>query len=366
MLQTKWLTTGKWLKEEAMRYHLLGKSGLKVSELCLGTMTFGTEFGWGASKKESRKVFDSYVQAGGNFFDTANHYTKGSSEALLGEFMGADRHRCVVATKYTLSFNAEDPNAGGNHRKSMVQALEASLKRLRTDYIDLYWVHIWDQMTPCEEMMRALDDMVKMGKILYVGISDAPSWVVARCNTLAEWRGWTPFVGLQLQYSLLERTIEREYFSMAQEMGLSIATWGSVGFGVLSGKYAKTSSHNPASDARLVVNKKWADSLLTPRNLAIADVVLDVAKETGKTSSQVALAWVRQKNPRMIPIVGAKTEAQLLENLGCLSLTLSPAQMNRLDQASAIELGFPTAFLKQADICQLVHGKFFDLMHEGR
>ena len=191
-----------------MRYKLLGKSGLRVSELCLGTMTFGEDWGWGSSKEESRKVYDAFLEAGGNFIDTANVYTNGTSERLLGEFMHGHRERIVLATKYTNAAPGTDPNAAGNHRKSMVQALEASLKRLKTDYIDLYWLHIWDQITPIEEVMRAFDDLVRQGKILYAGVSDMPAWVVAKANTLADLRGWTPFVGLQIEYSLIERTPE--------------------------------------------------------------------------------------------------------------------------------------------------------------
>ncbi len=193
-----------------MRYRLLGKSGLRVSELCLGTMTFGEDFGWGSPKEESRKVYDAFLEAGGNFIDTANFYTNGTSESFLGEFMQGHRERLVLATKYTLSPPVNDPNAAGNQRKNMMQAVEASLKRLQTDYIDLYWLHIWDQITPVEEVMRAFDDLVRQGKILYAGVSDMPAWVVAKGNTLAELRGWTPFVGLQIEYSLIERTPERE------------------------------------------------------------------------------------------------------------------------------------------------------------
>jgi aryl-alcohol dehydrogenase-like predicted oxidoreductase len=198
-----------------MRYKLLGKSGLRVSELALGTMTFGEEWGWGASKEESRHIFEAYVAAGGNFIDTANRYTEGTSEKFVGEFVAPERDKFVVATKYTLFMRRNDPNAAGNQRKNMVQSLEASLKRLGTDYVDLYWVHAWDFMTPVEEVLRALDDMVRAGKILYVGISDTPAWVVSQANMLAELRGWTRFVGLQLPYSLIERTPERELLPMA-------------------------------------------------------------------------------------------------------------------------------------------------------
>ena len=199
-----------------MRYKLLGKSGLRVSELALGTMTFGEEWGWGASKEECHAMFDAFAEAGGNFVDTANRYTEGTSEKLVGEFTAADRDHFVVATKYTLFTRRDDPNAAGNQRKNMVQSLEASLKRLGTGYVDLYWVHAWDFVTPIEEVMRGLDDLVRAGKILYIGISDTPAWIVSRANMLAELRGWSQFVGLQVRYSLLDRAGERDLLPMAR------------------------------------------------------------------------------------------------------------------------------------------------------
>src|SRR5258708_4363151 len=218
-----------------MRFKLLGNSGLRVSELCLGTMTFGEDWGWGSSKEESRQVYDAFIEAGGNFIDTANIYTNGTSERLLGEFIADARARIVLATKYTNSAAVNDANSGGNHRKNMVQALEASLKRLKTDYIDLYWLHIWDSLTPIEETMRAFDDLVRAGKILYAGISDAPAWVVSRANTLAELRGWTPFVGLQIEYSLIERTPERDLLPMARALDIGVTAWSPLAGGVLTG-----------------------------------------------------------------------------------------------------------------------------------
>src|SRR6202162_3279081 len=219
-----------------MKYRLLGNSGLRVSEAALGTMTFGEDWGCGASKDESRNVYDAFREAGGNFIDTANVYTNGTSETLLGEFMRGHRDKVVLATKYTNAAPGDDANAAGNHRKSMVQALEASLKRLKTDYIDLYWLHIWDQITPIEEVMRAFDDLVRQGKILYAGVSDMPAWVVAKANTLADLRGWTPFVGLQIEYSLIERTPERELLPMAADLGLGVTAWSPLAGGVLTGK----------------------------------------------------------------------------------------------------------------------------------
>ncbi|MGB6449882.1 MAG: aldo/keto reductase, partial [Steroidobacteraceae bacterium] len=220
-----------------MRYRLLGNSGLRVSELCLGTMTFGDDWGWGAGTEAAKVIYDAYREAGGNFIDTANLYTNGTSERLLGEFMQGHRESLVLATKYGNAAPGSDPNAAGNHRKSMVQAVEASLKRLKTDYIDLYWLHIWDQMTPLEEIMRGFDDLARAGKILYAGISDAPAWWIARGNTVAELRGWTQFVGLQIEYSLLERTPERELLPMAHALGLGVTAWSPLAGGMLTGKY---------------------------------------------------------------------------------------------------------------------------------
>src|SRR5919202_565511 len=224
-----------------MKYQLLGKSGLRVPELCLGAMTFGEKWGWGASKEECHKIFNAYVDAGGNFIDTANKYTEGTSEKYIGEFIADDRDRFVLATKYTSNTRRGDPNAGGNHRKNMIQSLEASLERLNTDYIDLYWVHAWDPLTPIEEMMRALDDMVRAGKILYIGISDAPAWIVSQANTLANLRGWTEFAGIQIEYCLIERTPERELLPMAGALDIGITSWSPLGGGVLTGKYNKNS-----------------------------------------------------------------------------------------------------------------------------
>ena len=233
-----------------MNYRLLGHSGLRVSEVALGTMTFGEDWGWGSAKDEARKIYDLYRDAGGNFVDTANVYTNGSSETFLGEFMKGHRASVVLATKYSNAAPGHDPNAAGNHRKSMAQAVEASLQRLRTDYIDLYWVHIWDQLTPVEETMRGLDDLVRQGKILYIGISDAPAWWTARANTLAELRGWSPFIALQIEYSLAERTVERELVPMAQGLNVGVLAWSPLASGLLTGKYHGGEKGGGASEAK--------------------------------------------------------------------------------------------------------------------
>lgn len=337
-----------------MRYKLLGRSGLRVSELCMGAMTFGEEWGWGASKEETFKVLEAFAEAGGNFIDTANKYTEGTSEEYTGEFVAADREHFVVATKYTLSMRPEDPNASGNHRKNLVQALEASLRRLRTDYIDLYWVHAPDFLTPIEEIMRALDDLVRAGKVLYVGISDPPAWYAARANTMAELKGWTPFVGLQIKYSLLERTPERELLPMAESLDIAVTPWGVLGGGVLTGKYGGLGQAREAKDGRLTITEA-RDAHLTERNLRIADEVLEVAKQTDRTPSQIAINWLRQQ-PRgvIIPILGAKTLSQLRDNLACLDFEVSPEHLRRLDEASRVEMGFPLEFLD--DVREYVYG----------
>ena len=325
-----------------MKYRLLGNSGLRVSELALGAMTFGTE-DWGADQAESRRVYDGFREAGGNFIDTANVYSAGRSESFLGEFIADERERIVLATKYTGITRGRDVNASGNSRKNMMDAVHASLTRLRTDYIDLYWVHVRDFMTPIEEVMRGLDDLVRQGKVLYVGISDTPAWEVARANTLAALRGWTPFIGLQVRYSLLDRAVERELLPMAKELDLAVTPWDTLGSGILTGKY------NAGKDGRLASAKGRASlrGLVKDRDLTIAAEVMKVAEKIGRTPAQVALAWVRQGEGVVIPLVGAKTREQLDDNLGCLEFELDPSDKTALDEASRIELGFPHEFLAQ-------------------
>jgi aryl-alcohol dehydrogenase-like predicted oxidoreductase len=334
-----------------MRYKLLGRSGLRVSEMALGTMTFGPEWGWGADKDESRRMFDAYVEAGGNFFDTANRYTDGTSEKYLGEFVREERERFVVATKYTLFMRKGDPNSAGNHRKNMVQSCEASLKRLGTDYIDLYWLHAWDFTTPVDEVMRGLDDLVRAGKVLYVGVSDTPAWVVSRANTLAELRGWSRFVGLQIRYSLVDRTAEADLLPMARAFDMAVTPWSILAAGVLTGKY----NAGQASDGRA---KDGAATI--ERNLKIASEVIAVASDIGCTPSQVAIAWVRQspavRGGAMVPLLGARNLAQLQDNLGALSVALSSEQMERLDKASRVDPGFPHNFLSVDGIRENVFG----------
>jgi aryl-alcohol dehydrogenase-like predicted oxidoreductase len=324
-----------------MRYRLLGDSGLRVSEAALGTMTFGEDWGWGTAKDESRKVYDAFREAGGNFIDTANMYTNGTSESFLGEFMDGHRQSIVLATKYTLAGPGKDPNAGGNQRKNMFQAIEASLKRLRTDYIDLYWVHIWDQITPVEEVMRGLDDLVRQGKVLYVGVSDAPAWWIAQANTLAQLRGWSPFVGLQIEYSLIERTVERELIPMAKALNVGVTAWSPLANGLLTGKYH---GQRAAEGARL--NSEMMKQLMPQqqRTDRIVSALKSVSEQLGHSMAQVALAWLSYRPVPVIPIIGARKLPQLQDNLGSLDLQLSTDQVKVLDDASAIELGFPYDF----------------------
>ena len=334
-----------------MNYKLLGKSGLRVAELSLGTMTFGEEWGWGSNKEESKKVFDTYSQAGGNFIDTANRYTEGTSEKYVGEFIASDREHCVVATKYTLFMRKDDPNFSGNHRKNMMQSLDASLKRLKTDYIDLYWVHAWDYTTPEEEILRALDDMVRAGKILYIGISDTPAWIVSRMNTIAELRGWTQFAGLQIKYSLVDRAVERELLPMARKLDIAVIPWAVLGGGILSGKY----NRNKDEQGRAQMNKSVKDN-----ELVIAEQVIKISDEIGCSPSQVAINWVRQQPGVIIPIIGAKTKEQVKDNLDCLKFSLNEEQLNKLNEASKIDLGFPHTFLNGEYVRDLVFGGTYD------
>jgi aryl-alcohol dehydrogenase-like predicted oxidoreductase len=341
-----------------MRYHLLGRSGLRVSELCLGTMTFGESWGWGASAEESRRILDAYVDAGGNFVDTANIYTGGESERILGEIITADRrNRIVLATKYTDAAAGDDPNAAGNHRKSMMQAVEASLRRLKTDRIDLYYVHSWDFTTRPDEVMRGLDDLARQGKVLYAGISDTPAWIISRCNELADLRGWTPFVANQIEYSLVERTSEREQIPMSQAMDLGIIAWAPLAAGLLTGKYTRAGERQ--EKRRLDTT---ASTTRDDRNLRIARAVDGIADEIGCASAQVALAWVRDKG--VIPLVGATAVAQIVANMGYRDVVLSPDHLDRLDAASRIELGFPHDFLRSAS--GVIYGGMFDRIQVAR
>ncbi len=340
-----------------MRYKILGKSGLRVSELALGTMTFGETWGWGASKETCQAMFDAFANAGGNFIDTANRYTDGTAEGYVGDLIAADRAHFIVASKYSLYTRHGDPNASGNHRKSMVEALNTSLKRLKTDYIDIYWLHAWDYLTPIEEIMRAFDDMVRAGKVLYVGVSDTPAWVISRANAIADLRGWTPFIGLQIEYSLVQRDPERDLLPMARALDIGVTAWSPLGGGVLTGKYNR---QDPNEDKRFGEGAHR----VSQRNLSIAEAVGQVAEELGRPPSQVALNWVRAQEKSadgrpgvpIIPILGARKLEQFQQNLACLEFTLSPEHKAKLDKASQIDLGWPHSFLASSGIQDLVYG----------
>ncbi|HEY3306473.1 MAG TPA: aldo/keto reductase [Candidatus Binatia bacterium] len=325
-----------------MRYKIFGRrTGLRVSELALGAGNFGTRWGVGAEREEAKRVFDRYAEAGGNFIDTADSYQFGESEELVGEFIAADRDYFVVASKYTLGTSDKDGiSRTGNNRKNMVRSLEGSLKRLKTDRIDLYWAHFADGVTPMEEIVRAFDDLVRAGKIHYAGLSNFPAWRVSRADLLAELRGWAPIAGIQIEYSLAERTADRELLPMAEALGLGAALWSPLGGGFLTGKYR--SSDEGRLNTRLAV---LVHTEKTARETAILDAVLSVAKEVGASPTEVAIAWLLHKARRsttsLIPILGPRTHAQLDGTLGALELTLSPEQIARLDGTSAVALGTP-------------------------
>lgn len=320
-----------------MRYRLMGRSGLRVSELALGAMTFGMD-GWGADARESRLVYERYREAGGNFIDTADVYSGGRSEELLGDLIADERDSVVLATKYSAP-TGPDVNAQGNSRKNMMRAVETSLRRLGTDHIDLYWVHVRDATTPLEEIMRGLDDLVTRGTVLYVGVSDTPAWEVARANTIAELRGWSRFVGLQVRYSLVDREVERELLPMAAALDLTVTPWDTLASGVLTGKY----NRDGGASGRALLGRER----IPRRALDIAAEAVAVAGEIGRTPAQVALAWVRGGPGVIVPLIGARTCAQLEENLGCLDVELDAAQRRRLDEAGAIRLGFPHQMVAQ-------------------
>ncbi len=342
-----------------MKYKLLGRSGMRVSELCLGTMTFGAD-AFGAPQEECQKVFDAFVDAGGNFFDTANMYSQGNSERILGEFIAHDRARFVIATKYTHNMRADDANAGGNQRKNLVQALDASLKRLGTDYVDLLWVHSWDFTTPIGEVMRSLDDMVRAGKVLHLGISNAPAWVVASANVLAQERGWTPFCAMQLLYNLVQRHIESDFLPLAHTQDMAITPWSPLGGGLLTGKFDRDAD-SAAQEGTRMVSTPWGDRYMDDEKRTIAEGVTAIAREIGATTAQVAINWLRQ-NPKavIVPIFGARNVDQLKENLNCLDFDLTADQRARLDDLSAISRGYPASLLDDPFLKKMIHGEMAD------
>jgi aryl-alcohol dehydrogenase-like predicted oxidoreductase len=320
-------------------YITLGRSGLRVSPFCLGTMTFGEELGWGSSVEESQQIIDRFIELGGNFFDTANVYTKSHSEKIIGDHVGrhsARRDRLVIATKFSGNLYPGDPNGGGSGRKSIIAACESSLRRLQTDYIDLYWLHNWDVHTPIEETMAALENLVRSGKVRYLGVSDTPAWKVVEANLTARFRGWSAFIGLQIEYSLLQRTVEQELVPMALELGLGITPWSPLKSGVLSGKYTRHNAGQIKADRGI-----FADPFLTEKTYAIVDELQIIAKAHQSTVARIALAWVRAQPGVTSTIIGARRLAQLEDNLKALDIKLSAEEFGRLDALTKPTLGFP-------------------------
>jgi aryl-alcohol dehydrogenase-like predicted oxidoreductase len=317
----------------------LGRSGLRVSPLCLGAMTFGEDLGWGSSVEESQQIMDRFIAAGGNFIDTANFYTKSHSEKIIGDHIGrhpAKRDRLVIATKFSGNLYPGDPNAGGSSRKSIIDACENSLRRLQTDYIDLYWLHNWDMHTPIDETMATLEDLVRSGKVRYIGVSDTPAWKVAEANVMARFRGWSSFIGLQIEYSLLQRTVEQELVPMAQELGLGITPWSPLKGGVLSGKHTRKSAGQIQVDRSALMS-----SFLNETTYKLVDELEVVAKAHDSTVARVALAWVRTRPGVTSTIIGARRVSQLDDNLKSLDVTLTAAELARLDSLTAPTFGFP-------------------------
>ncbi|MDO0931044.1 aldo/keto reductase [Streptomyces sp. DG2A-72] len=329
-----------------MRYTLFGRTGLRVSELSLGAMTIGDDWGWGAGQEVSARILDAYADAGGNFVDTANNYTDGSSERILGELLEGRRDEFVLASKYTCGIRKGDVNAAGNHRKNLVQSVEASLRRLRTDRLDVLWVHARDNFTPVDEVMRALDDLVRTGKVLYIGVSDWPAWEIAQANTLAELRGWTSFAGSQLRYNLLDRTPERELLPQARAFDLAVLAWAPLAAGQLTGKYRR------GEPGRLSAQEDRPD----PQEEDVITAVVEVAEQGGWSPAQVALAWLLGRPGTVVPIIAATKESQLADNLGSVGVRLDADAVARLDEVSAVPLGFPHDFVREPAVTRNIYG----------
>ena len=342
-----------------MHYQLLGPSGLRVSDICLGTMTFGEDWGWGASQDASREMFDAFATAGGNFIDTSSNYTNGTAERFIGDFVAADRDYWVIATKYTLrrpGSNPADLNAGGNARKNMVRTVEQSLGRLRTDHIDLLYLHMWDYSTRPEEVLRGLDDLVRAGKVHYVGISDTPAWVVSRAQAIAELRGWSSFVAYQGAYNVVSRGIEADVLPMSRALGLSVLAFDLLGGGALTGKFNRPEGPGEPTRARQIDEP----------SRAAADVIMRVAEEVGRSPSQVAIHWVTRRAPNVIPIVGARRLSQLADNLGALDFELTPEQMDALTAIRPLTREYPHTFWNDFVRGDLIYGQSVDKLRADR
>ncbi|HSR40156.1 MAG TPA: aldo/keto reductase [Phnomibacter sp.] len=340
-----------------MQYKLLGRSGLKVSELCLGTMGFGTATPWGVDKLASFSIMEAFGNAGGNFMDTANRYQDGMSEEIVGDFINQrDRDYWVIATKYSLYDNQTNVNASGNNRKNMMRSVEKSLKRLKTDFIDVLYLHIWDWLTPIDEVLRGLDDLVRQGKVTYIAISDTPAWMVSKGQTMAELMGWSQFVALQIEYSLLQRSPERDLIPMARHYGLTVTPWAPLAGGALTGKYLRNDPGRIKPDSKR----------LNDNAVSITKEVIRIAEELGVQPSQVALAWTMQQGFSSIPIVGATRLTQMEENLGVLNVTLDAKHLEQLDAVSKIDLGFPGEFYKEDGVKLANFGGFYNrIQHRG-
>ena len=322
-------------------YITLGNSGLRVSPFCLGAMTFGEDNGWGASVQDSEAIMSKYLQDGGNFIDTANIYTSGHSEKIIGDFFQqgkGSRDRVVIATKFFCNLYAGDPNGGGAGRKAIIAQCEESLRRLQTDYIDLYYLHNWDRFTPVEETMSALNGLVQSGKVRYIGFSDAPAWKISQAQLIAHFRGWSPLIALQTEYSLMQRTVEGELIPMAQELGLGVLPWSPLKMGALSGKYTRANKQKMEGHRGAFVGE------LSEKDYDIIDQLHQVADELGADVPAVALAWVQGKPGVSSTIIGARTMEHLNANLKALDLKLSPEQIAVLDKVSRPVLNFPADF----------------------
>ena len=335
-----------------LKYKFLGRSGLRVSEICLGTMSMGQDWPFGADEATSKDILSAYRDAGGNFLDTADKYHNGQTEEYIGRWLGNDRERMVIATKYTMSMDHTDPNASGNQRKHMMHAVEESLRRLQTDYIDLLWVHAYDKDTPIDETLRGLDDLVRQGKVHYIGISDAPAWICSASNVMAELRGWTQFAAIQCEYSLLLRDAERDLIPMANHFDMAVTAWAPLAGGVLTGKYTRNvendSLRKPGNE------EKGRDS---EQSLAIARAVDAIADDLGASSSQVALAWVLQQGYRMFPIAGARKVSQIEDTMAAADIVLPAEALEKLDELTKIDLGFPHDFLATDHLADFIRGE---------
>ncbi|WEK46462.1 MAG: aldo/keto reductase [Candidatus Andeanibacterium colombiense] len=345
-----------------MRYKVFGRTGLRVSQAALGTATFGTAWGWGCTPGESRVVFDRFVEAGGNFLDCADGYQNGESETILGDLIAHDRDHFIVSTKYTTAVGMQSIAKTGNSRKAMMASIEGSLQRLKTDFVDIYWVHMPDLVTPTDEIIRGLEDLVRAGKTRYIGMSDFPAWRVSRALTQAEIRGTEPLAAIQVEMSLAERTVEREFLPLAQAYGLAIMAWSPLGGGTLSGKYRDKNATGRVTQGGGPVRQIPED-----RREAIVAALDEVAAVTGTSPAQVAIAWVVAKEPlgtAMIPVLGARTVEQLDQNIAAFDFTLTPEQVALLDRASFVPLGFPHELMADPAMRSLHTGGYWDRLDE--